>query len=120
MEAEIWTVRLAAAAETDFRQILRWTADHFGAAQARIYADTISLSLRDLSAGPALIGVKQRGEIGANIYTLHVARNGRKARHFLMFRACSFEERSSFIDVLRLLHDSMDLERHSPLTDASS
>lgn len=120
MGAEVWTVRLVATAEADFRHILRWTADRFGAAQARIYADTISLALQDLSAGPALIGVKARAEIGANIYTLHIARHGRKARHFVMFRASSGEGRAPAVDVLRLLHDGMDLERHWPPPDETS
>ena len=33
-----WQVRLTAVAEADFQDILRWTLDHFGAAQARAYA----------------------------------------------------------------------------------
>jgi len=108
-----WTVRLSAAAEADFRQILLWTLDNFGSAQARAYADTLSSALKALNAGPAIIGVKERPEIGANIRTLHVARNGCKGRHFVMFRISSIQ-RADVIDVLRLLHDSMDLERHLP------
>jgi toxin ParE1/3/4 len=109
----IWTVRLSAAAEADFRQILRWTVDHFGSAQARIYAETLSTALKDLCAGPSIIGVKERPEIGSNIWTLHVARNGRKGRHFIMFRVGAAQD-SKVIDVLRLLHDGMDLAKHMP------
>lgn len=108
-----WTVHLSAAAEVDYRQILRWTVEHFGVAQAQNYAETLSSALKALSAGPSIIGVKERSEIGNNICTLHVARNGRKGRHFVMFRIGDIEG-SSVIDVLRLLHDSMDLERHRP------
>jgi toxin ParE1/3/4 len=106
-----WTVRLSSAAEADYQQILRWTVENFGTAQARHYANTLSSALKALSAGPAIIGVKERPEIGNNIRTLHVARNGRKGRHFIMFRLGSIQGRD-VIDVLRLLHDSMDLERH--------
>lgn len=113
MAENTWTVRLSGAAEADFRQILRWTVDNFGSAQARAYADTLSSALKALSAGPSVIGVKERPEIGSNIWTLHVARNGRKGRHFVMFRVGSTEGRD-VIDVLRLLHDGMDLERHLP------
>ena len=116
MGGSSWTVRLSAAAETDYRQILRWTMENFGSAQARSYADTLSSALNALSAGPAIIGVKDRPEIGNNIRTLHVARNGRKGRHFVMFRVGSIQGRD-VIDVLRLLHDSMDLERHLPPTE---
>lgn len=113
MAENTWTVRLSAAAEADFRQILRWTVDNFGSAQARAYADTLSSALKALSAGPSVIGVKERPEIGSNIWTLHVARNGRKGRHFIMFRVAGAQD-SKVIDVLRLLHDGMDLERHLP------
>lgn len=113
MPESAWTVRLSASAEADFRQILRWTADNFGSAQARFYADTLSSALQALSAGPSIIGVKERPEVDSNIWTLHVARNGRKGRHFIMFRVAGAHD-SKVIEVLRLLHDSMDLERHLP------
>lgn len=113
MGAVSWMVRLSAAAEVDYREILRWTVKNFGAAQARIYADSLASALQALSAGPTIIGVKERPEIGNGLRTLHVARNGRKGRHFVMFRVGRDQERK-VIDVLRLLHDSMDLERHLP------
>lgn len=116
MGGNSWTVRLSAAAQADYRQILRWTVESFGSAQALSYADTLSSALKALSAGPTVIGVKGRPEIGSNISTLHVARNGRKGRHFVMFRIGSAPE-GDVIDVLRLLHDSMDLERHLPPTE---
>lgn len=118
MAENSWTVRLSAAAEADFRQILRWTVDNFGSAQARAYADTLSSALKALCAGPSIIGVKERPEIGTNIWTLHVARNGRQGRHFIMFRVAAAPG-SKVIDVLRLLHDSMDLERHLPQSDTT-
>ena len=116
MAENTWTVRLSAAAEADFRQILRWTVDNFGSAQARAYADTLSSALKALNAGTSVIGVKERPEIGSNIWTLHVARNGRKGRHFIMFRVAAAQD-SKVIDVLRLLHDGMDLARHVPPTE---
>lgn len=118
MFGNFWTIRLSGAAEADFRQILRWTADNFGATQARVYAETLSSALQALSAGPSILGVKERPEIGPNIRTLHVARNGCKGRHFVMFRIARTQN-SKVIDVLRLLHDSMDLARHLPPNDPS-
>jgi plasmid stabilization system protein ParE len=38
-----------------------------------------------------------------------VARQGWRGRHFIMFRA---DDACHCIDVLRVLHDSMDLTRH--------
>ena len=114
MAGNSWTVRLSAAAEADYRQILRWTMENFGSAQARSYAGTLSSALQALNAGPSIIGVKARPEIGDNIHTLHVARNGRKGRHFVMFRVGSIQG-GDVIDVLRLLHDAMELERYLPV-----
>jgi toxin ParE1/3/4 len=51
-----------------------------------------------------------RDEIGAGIRTLHVARQGRKGRHFVAFSVTE----GHIINVLRLLHDSMDLAKHLP------
>lgn len=111
--ARRWVVRLAAAAEADFKQILRWTVEHFGPVQAQRYAAVLSSAVTDLGAGPEIIGVRQREEIGAGIHTLHVARKGNKGRHFIVFRLQAANE-TNHIDVLRILHDSMDLERHLP------
>ncbi len=117
--ARSWTVRLTAAAEADFGEILRWTVDQFGEAQARIYAETISAALNDLAAGPAIVGARKRDDILKGIFTLHVARKGRKGRHFVMFRVGRAPNRE-VIEVLRLLHDAMDLQRHLPPAEESS
>lgn len=103
-----WTIRLSAQAEQDMRSILVWTGNNFGAAQARIYAMTLSLALEALLDGPEILGVKIRHELGPSIRTLHVARQGRNGRHFIIFRIST----PNVIDVLRVLHDSMDLPRH--------
>jgi toxin ParE1/3/4 len=109
-----WTVRLSAAAETDFLEILRWTTAQFGKTQAQAYADTVSSALRELASGPTSPGAKARPELGEGISTLHVARKGKKGRHFVVFKT---GQSKKLIDVLRLLHDSMDLQRHLPATN---
>jgi len=108
----LWSVRDTSAANADFKGIKRWTSHHFGATQAATYAQTIIESLQDLCAGPQVPGCKLRDDIGPDIYTLHVARKGRHGRHFLLFRADSAKQQ---IDILRILHDSMDLPRHLTL-----
>jgi toxin ParE1/3/4 len=111
-----WAVRLTAAAEVDFEDILRWTVERFGDAQARAYAETLSSALEALVAGPSVIGAKARDDIAKGLFTLHVARQGRKGRHFVVFRIGRDKERE-VIEVLRLLHDAMDLPRHLPPVD---
>lgn len=106
-----WKLRLSAAAEQDYRAILRWTLETFGKSPATSYARTLSNALRELTLGPSISGSRARDEISPGIRTLHVARKGRKGRHFVIFRVDASEGRQA-IDVLRLLHDSMDIQRH--------
>jgi toxin ParE1/3/4 len=104
-----WTIRLSAAAEADYDEILRWTENRFGAAQAVAYGDLLATALARLERGAATTGARQRDEINAGVRTLHV---GRRGRHVILFRAGS--ERDRTIDVLRILHNAMDLTRHAP------
>lgn len=110
-----WTVRLTAAAEKDFQGIVAWTVEQFGEAQALVYAETIALALEALAEGPSLIDARRRDEIQRGLFSLHVARQGRKGRHFIMFRIAP--RGGDVIEVLRLLHDSMDLPRHFQIPD---
>jgi toxin ParE1/3/4 len=104
-----WTVRLTAAAESDFERIIEWTVERFGEAQALNYAETLSLAIEALAEGPSILGAKQRDEILKGLHSLHVARQGRKGRHFVIFRIAADGDA---VEALRLLHDSMDLPRH--------
>ncbi len=105
---DYWRIRLASAAETDFDQILQWTAERFGKDQAHVYTQTLLAALDALKEGPTLSGVKTREELSKGILTLHAARLGRKARHLIVFRAVSGRD-GNVIQVLRILHDAMDM-----------
>jgi toxin ParE1/3/4 len=105
-----WSLRLSASAEQDYRKILQWSAERFGARQARVYATTLRLAFTALTSGPAVAGVRERPEFGRNLCSLHITRQGRKGRHFIIFRVSRAPKRN-LIEVLRILHDSMDLER---------
>lgn len=111
-----WTIRLTAAAEADFHEIVRWTSQQFGEVQAGAYAETLSAALTALLSGPTVADVRQRNDIVKGLFTLHVAREGRRGRYFLMFRI-GHDQSRDVIDVLRFLHDAMDLQRHMPPTD---
>ena len=104
-----WRVRLTATAASDFEYILEWTVERFGEVQAFVYAETLSLAIQALTEGPSIPGVRQREQILKGLYSLHVTRQGRRGRHFVMFRIAASGDA---IDVLRILHDSMDLPRH--------
>jgi toxin ParE1/3/4 len=110
MRLSKWRVRLGATAERDFTSILQWTAEHFGARQARLYRETLVRAIADLARGPDVAGSKPRDEIMPGMRTLHVARHGRRGRHLLLYRVVP----GRIIEVGRILHDQMDLQRHLP------
>ena len=109
-EESLWTVRLTAIAEADFQNIIVWTLEEFGVGQADIYADTLTCAIIALIDGPTIVRARDRREIGKGLCTLHVARRGRKGRHFVLFRV-NLSARQ--IEILRLLHDAMDLKLHT-------
>ena len=104
-----WRVWLAQGAERDFFSILHWTTERFGERQARVYGTTLRSALKELANGPGAVGSRARPELGVDVFSLHVARNGRKGKHLVVFR--TLEETKS-IEVIRILHDSMDSVRH--------
>lgn len=83
-------------------------------------ATLIVQAIEDLTVDPARVGVETRPEIAAGVQAYFLAhfRNcvppaaGRviTPRHFLIFRL----RRDSAVEIVRVLHDSMDLGRHLP------
>ena len=107
---DIWRVNVTRAADADIEEIHRWTEDRFGPAQGDAYATAIASAIKALAAGPRVRGGRRRGDIRPGLYTLHLSR--RRARHFILFRVTDPDGRR--LDVLRMLHDAMDLVRHLP------
>jgi toxin ParE1/3/4 len=111
-----WRVRLGAAAEIDFANIIRWTVENFGERQSRVYRDTLIQAIGELAGGPEIAGSKNRDEILEGLRTLHIARGGRRGSHFVMYRAVP----DRTIEIVRILHDRMDLQRHLPSAEKNS
>jgi len=103
-----WRVRLSAAAELDFANTLKWTAENFGARQSRVYRNTLVEAIGELAGGPDVVGSRTRNEIKPGLRTLHVARHGRRGSHFLMYRTGP----RGTVEIVRILHDRMDIQRH--------
>lgn len=104
-----WTAHLTDKAAQDIETILDWTYEQFGPLQMDAYTSVINDALEALTEGPQLNDVRRRPELGDGVATLHVARKGCKGRHLLVFRV---HDQECVIEVLRILHDSMDLARH--------
>ena len=110
MARQRWRVRLGEQAELDFANILKWTTENFGASQALVYNDTLVEAIRALAQGPSVHDAKARDDIMQGLYTLHVARRGRRGRHILLFRIAQ----AHMIEIGRILHDGMELTQHMP------
>lgn len=111
MKPKEWTLEISSMALKDYQDILVWTQAQFSSQQSRNYAQIIESALKELQYGPYIQGVKWRPELGPRIASLHIARKGYKGRHFVIFNVISVGD-NAVIRVLRLLHDSMDLQRH--------
>ena len=104
-----WSVRLVAASEQDYLEVIKRIANDFGTRPADVYAQTLALAIDAMREdGPKTLGVKEREEIGSGVFTLHAARHRRKASHFLVFGVREIRT----VEILRILHDRMDLARH--------
>jgi toxin ParE1/3/4 len=113
MAAHKWPVRLGAAAELDFANIIKCATEHFGSRPSRVYRNTLIQAIGEFAEGPDIVGSKTRDEIMPGLRTLHVACHGRRGRHFLMYRMAAGET----IEIIRILHDSMDFQRHFASAD---
>jgi toxin ParE1/3/4 len=111
-------LRVTGPARRDLAAISRWSLEHFGEAAALRYGTLIAQALRDLQADPARPGSKERPDImipSARTYHLALSRSRvtggkvKEPRHFVVYRY-----REGVLEVIRILHDSRDLERHLP------
>lgn len=108
-----WTVIISQVAKADLKDIQRWTAMNFGAAQAIRYEETLQLAIEALKSGRGTVALTKREDLGHGVFSLHVARRGRRGRHVLILKLRKEQE----WELLRVLHDSRDLARHIPRAD---
>ena len=108
-----WTVTISEAAKADLKNIQRWTAMNFGTAQAIRYEETLQLAIEALKSGRETVVLREREHLGHGLFSFHVARQGRRGRHVLIVRLRKEQE----WELVRVLHDSMDLASHIPGAD---
>ncbi|HZW09459.1 MAG TPA: type II toxin-antitoxin system RelE/ParE family toxin [Phycisphaerales bacterium] len=103
-----YELRISAQAWLDIDAVLDWTLQSFGEGQREAYWELILAALADLARDPER--ARPRPEIHASARTLHIARMGRAARHFLLVRIVD----PGVVEVGRLLYDGMDISLHLP------
>ena len=97
-----------------------WSQERFGEHATGRYGDLLKQALRDIAADPERPGSKDRPDLARGVRTYHLffSRDRvrgtlgvvKKPRHFLVYR----RRGEALIDVVRILHDARDLERHLP------
>lgn len=95
-------------AKQDIVEVLLFTKERWGAAQARAYRDLIRDALRAIAADPE--SGTQRFTVRPDIWGYHIKRPGQNARHILFYRIAP----SGAVEIVRMLHDSMDFDQHLP------
>ena len=93
----------------DISAVLHWSLEQFGPRQAAKYDELVRQALKEISTNPFNPRSHARHLIGKKVRTLHIARRGGKARHLFVYRV-----ETKAIRILRLLHDSMDLDANLP------
>jgi len=94
-------------AETDIADVPAYTLERFGARQYHRYEQIIVEALTRLVEHPE-IGRALKGRAGFFLYS--IGRHGRRASHQFLYRV----REDGRVEILRLLHDSMDVSRHVP------
>jgi toxin ParE1/3/4 len=111
---------LSPFAEQDIEAILEWTHQHFGEKGRLRYEALLTQAIRDVAADPRRAGSHARPEIAAKGWTYHLrysrdrvkksAGRVHRPRHFLLYRTSDDGQ----VEIGRVLHEGMDLERHLP------
>ena len=108
--------RLTHAAQADIASILAWSQEQFGLEARERYRALMVAAIRDVATRPDDVGNMPRPELGDGVFSWHLSQSRRRSRggvvrrprHFLLCR-----REGDIVMIGRILHDSMDLPRHS-------
>jgi toxin ParE1/3/4 len=111
-------LRVSATARNDILGLLVWTGERFGDEARQRYQALIQAALADLAANPEHHGSILRPELGEAIRSYHLRHSRQRIpagtglvgrpRHWLLYRIGT----TGTVDIGRVLHDAMDVERH--------
>lgn len=111
----MYRLKLAAQAEQDIEDLLSHTSEAFGVAARERYEALITRGMLDIAENPLRPESLDRSDLRAGIRSLHLMRSRHRAlgrvkkpRHVLFYRL----QGQRTIEIVRVLHDSMDFVRH--------
>lgn len=93
-------------AKTDLKRIWHFSRERWGVEQADRYLRELDCAIKDLLRFPEL-GVDQ-GHIRSGYRALHVK------RHWVFCRLLGHRLEIVRVEIVRVLHDAMDIDRHLP------
>lgn len=109
--------RLSGAARQDIEDLLAWSEEHFGQAARQRYEALLACALQDVAQDTSRPGIQARPELGAAVFSYHLVCSRQRAaakvmrpRHLLICRHTV----SGVVDILRVLHDALEISRHLP------
>jgi toxin ParE1/3/4 len=95
-------------AKRDIVEVLEYTRERWGKAQARAYGELIKAALEAVAVAPQR--GKPRAALAPGMLAYPIGQPGRPARHVLFYRVGA----AGVVEIVRFLHDAMDFERHLP------
>lgn len=112
--------RISSAARADIVDILRLSQTQFGDHARQRYQTLILAALQVLANTPFRIGSHDRDELAPGLRSYHLIYSRQQAkhthgrvkspRHIVFYRVAN----DDVIEVVRLLHDAMELQLHLP------
>lgn len=112
--------RISNAARADIVDILRLSQEQFGDKARLRYQALILTALQDIAGMPYRIGSHDRDELAPGLRSYHLIYSRQQAkqshgtvkspRHVMFYRVTGDE----VIEVVRLLHDAMEVQLHLP------
>ena len=106
-----YTLFLSTQAEDDLLDILQYTFDNFGERQYWIYRDLIKEAIDLITETPLHAASRSRNELATDARTYHISKPKFRASHFLLYR---INQNELQVELGRILHESVDIDRHLP------
>src|SRR5262249_1238266 len=92
-------------ASRDIIEVLAYTKERWGIAQAREYRQLLKEAIEGIARDPGR--GKPRDDVRPGIRAFHIAQRGRPARHIVFYRLGT-----GTVEIVRFLHDAMAFARH--------
>jgi toxin ParE1/3/4 len=96
-------------AKQDIKEVLTYTKEHWGNAQARQYGQLVENAHTVIAHNPQC---GKPSDLVPNIFSYPIRRPGKPARHLLFYRITP----TGTVEILRLLHEAMDFDQHLALS----